>query len=203
MKKMTAILLCLLMILMLAACGEDQPGETLPNQGNQQTEPVAGESTGTTQESQPATGETGDTQASEPEQTEQQPGADVFTFTYKGVQLVTGAAFDASAVPTPDSIYEIPSCAFEGNDTVYSYNELEMTLYGTPGQQVIYSVFILDVNTPTAEGLYMGDTKAQAIAIYGSGYTENSTEWVYTKGNTTLRLLFQGDTIISIEYRMA
>ena len=88
-------------------------------------------------------------------------------------------------------------------DTVYSYAALEVTACGPVGQQQIYSVFLVDVNTPTGEGIYMGDTKAMVIAAYGSGYVENGTEWVYTKGNTTLHLLFQGDTIISIEYRMA
>lgn len=201
MKKLTAILLCLLMVLMLAACGQDQPAESQPEtQGSQPAQDSQPESK-PTQDSQP---ESEPSQETEPSGTEPNPEqADVFSFTFQGVNLTPGAAFVADAMPKPDSTYEIPSCAFEGVDTVYSYAALEVTACGPVGQQQIYSVFLVDVNTPTAEGLYMGDTKDMAVALYGSGYTENGTEWVYTKGGTTLHLLFQGDTIISIEYRMA
>lgn len=201
MKKLTAILLCLLMVLMLAACGQDQPAESQPEtQGSQPTQDSQPESQ-PTQDSQP---ESEPSQDTEPSGTEPNPEqADLFSFTFQGIQLTPGAAFVPDAMPKPDATYEIPSCAFEGVDTVYSYAALEVTACGPVGQQQIYSVFLVDVNTPTGEGIYMGDTKAMVIAAYGSGYVENGTEWVYTKGNTTLHLLFQGDTIISIEYRMA
>lgn len=203
MKKLTAILLCLLMVLMLAACGQDQPEAPQPEtQGSQPTQDSQPESQ-PTQDSQPESEPSQDTEPSGTEPTQEQTQADVFSFTFQGIKLTPGAAFVPDAMPKPDATYEIPSCAFEGVDTVYSYAALEVTACGPVGQQQIYSVFLVDVNTPTGEGIYMGDTKAMVIAAYGSGYVENGTEWVYTKGNTTLHLLFQGDTIISIEYRMA
>ena len=58
-------------------------------------------------------------------------------------------------------------------------------------------------NYTAEEGLYVGDDLARVTELYGSDYTENDTELTFTKGNTTLNLILDGETVISIEYRMA
>ena len=67
--------------------------------------------------------------------------------------------------------------------------------------EIIYSVYIKDANTPTDEGLYIGDTLEQVSSIYGTDRTENGNELVYTAGKTLLVIIVENDTVTSIEFR--
>ena len=49
----------------------------------------------------------------------------------------------------------------------------------------------------------VGDDLARVEELYGADYETNDTELTFTKGSTTLNLLMDGETVISIEYRMA
>lgn len=180
MKKMIVFLLAAVMLLSLAACS----GEQKPDADDTTTEPSV-EDQQTTTEGAPAEDE------------------GVYSFTAEGVELVPGAPFDPAVLPEADSIYQVPSCAIEGTDNVYSYGAYEVTAYDDGTGEVIYSVYLIDANTSTPEGLYLGDDLARVTELYGSDYTQNDTELVYTKGTTTLRLILDSDCVISIEYRMA
>ena len=175
MKKLIALLLAVLMLTALAACDTQNPTDTT---GTNPTAPTPG-----------------DTNPINPEES--------FKFTYEGVALVPGAAFDPSVLPEADSVFTVPSCAIEGTDNVYSYSTMELTAYDDGTGEVIYSIYLLDADTPTTEGLYVGDDLARVEELYGADYETNDTELTFTKGSTTLNLLMDGETVISIEYRMA
>lgn len=127
---------------------------------------------------------------------------DGFHFTYEGVELVPGAPFDPSALPEAESVFTVPSCAIEGTDNVYSYPALELTAYNDGSGEVIYSIYLTDADTPTEEGLYVGDELARVTELYGTDYTKNGDELSYTKGSTCLCLILNEETVVSIEYRM-
>lgn len=124
-----------------------------------------------------------------------------FAFAVDGVTLMPGAAFDAAQLPQPDSVYEVPSCAIEGTDNVYNYGGFEVTAFQDKDGEKIYSVYFLDANLTTAEGLALGDSVDKLVSLYGDGYAVNGTEYYYVRGETILSVLVQGDVIISIEYR--
>ena len=131
-----------------------------------------------------------------------QPGDEAFRFTYEGVELIPGASFDPAVLPDADSIFTVPSCAIEGTDNVYSYPVMELTAYNDGTGEVIYSIYLTDANTPTAEGLYVGDDMARVTELYGTTYTQNGSELTFTKGSTSLCLIMNEDAVVSIEYRM-
>jgi predicted small lipoprotein YifL len=176
MKRIIALLLMVLLAAALTACGTTPPDPTKPADQAQNTQP---------------------------QQTEPAEEEGVFSFTFEGIELIPGAPFDPSALPEADSIFEVPSCAIEGTDNVYSYSTMELTAYDDGTGEVIYSIYLLDADTPTTEGLYVGDDLARVEELYGADYETNDTELTFTKGNTTLNLLMDGETVISIEYRMA
>ena len=95
----------------------------------------------------------------------------------------------------------MPSCAIEGTDNLYDYGTVEVTAFNDGDGEIIYSVYIKDANTPTDEGLYIGDTLEQVSAIYGTDRTENGNELVYTAGKTLLVIIVENDTVTSIEFR--
>lgn len=172
MKKLIALLLAVLLIA-LTAC------ETPPPADNQNSTP-SGSNSGTNNQT--------------PDKS--------FRFTYENVALIPGAAFDPSVLPEADDVYTVPSCAIEGTDNVYSYPVLELTAYNDGTGEVIYSIYLTDPDTPTEEGLYVGDDLARVTELYGTDYSENGTELIFTKGSTCLCLIMNGETVISIEYRM-
>lgn len=176
MKKIVALLLSAILLLSLAACQGETP-ETTPN---------------LTSPSTTAPGETDPVVNTD----------EAFRFTLSGVELVPCADFDPTVLPEADSVYEVPSCAIEGTDNVYNYGTVEITAYDDGTGEVIYSIYILDANTSTDEGLYLGDDLAMVESIYGTDYTRDGSQITYRKGSTLLVLLMEDEFVSSIELRM-
>lgn len=181
MKKILALVLALMLLATLAACGTVAPTPTdaPASTGAAETEgAVPGESTAG-----------------------QETAADVYSFLLGDAELVPGTAFDPSVLPEAASVSQVPSCAIEGTDNVYNYGTVEVTAFADGNGETIYSVYVLDANTPTPEGLHLGDNKSTVESIYGTEYTENGTELTYQRGNTLLVLILENNCVASIEYR--
>ena len=193
MKRVLAILLTIALLTVLVGCDKkEQPKDTQA----QTTAAPAVETTNAPEEETTVVPE----ETTAPEQVVDE---DVFSFTYQGVALVPGNAFDSAALPEAESVYQVPSCAIEGTDNVYSYGDIEVTAFNDGSGEVIYSVYIVDANTPTAEGLYIGDTLDQVIAVYGEDYTQENSQLTYQKGNTLLVIILDGDYVASVDFRWA
>ena len=193
MKRVLAILLTIALLTVLVGCDKkEQPKDTQA----QTTAAPAVETTNAPEEETTVVPE----ETTAPEQVVDE---DVFSFTYQGVALVPGNAFDSAALPEAESVYQVPSCAIEGTDNVYSYGDIEVTAFNDGSGEVIYSVYIVDANTPTAEGLYIGDTLDQVIAVYGEDYTQENGQVTYQKGNTLLVIILDGDYVASVDFRWA
>ena len=186
MKKMFVLLLVLCLLTGLAGCGEKQPDPTQPPKATDAPKNTIGTTETTLAATNPP--------AVTPEEG--------FSFTLNGFALIPGAVFDATKLPEATSVFQVPSCAIEGTDNVYNYNTVEVTVFDDGKAPVIYSIYLVDPNTATDEGLYQGDDLATVERLYGTEYTKNGAELVYQKGSTQLRIIVQGDTVTSIEYRM-
>lgn len=188
MKKMFAVLLALTMLLSLTACDSgEKPQET--------TQPTPVETTASSAEmvEPETTAAPEETQASVVDQ-------DPFCFTFEGVMLTPGTVYDATALPEPNSVYQVPSCAIEGTDNVYSFDTVEITAFHDGTQEIIYAIAIFDPNVCTDEGLYLGDDAARVVELYGENHTENGTAMVYTRGNTMLTIILQGGFVADMEF---
>lgn len=179
MKKILVLTLALLLLIGMTACGSTEPEVTEP-QGT--SAPTSGNKTPTTDpvEAQPAEG---------------------YSFTLQGIELIPGAVFDESKMPENNGRFEVPSCAIEGTDILYNYEVVEVTVFDAGQEPVIYSIYLLDANTPTTEGLYLGDDVATVESIYGTGYTQDGTAMIYEKGDTQLRIMIDNGAVFNIEYR--
>lgn len=182
MKKLTAILLAMMLVLSLAACGaEEEPDADLV-----------------------ITRAAGENEATEAQGEAEAPAEEegIFSFTADGVELIPGAAFDPAVLGEAASVYEVPSCAIEGTDNVYNYESFEITAYDDGTGEVIYSIYFLDPNLTTAEGLVLGDDAAKVTELYGENFREEGASRIYIKNGTQLHVILQNDLVTSIEYRM-
>lgn len=126
-----------------------------------------------------------------------------YIFTYEGVDVSVNEDISAvlAKLGDPVSYYEAASCAFEGLDKIYTYASFQIDTYPIDGVDMLASIYFLDDLVETPEGVCLYMTKADMIEAYGEPTSVNGTEYVYEKGNGTLRFIIDGDEIISIEYR--
>ena len=183
MKKLIAMMLALALVLTLAACGGDDS---------------AADDMVITRDPQ----NSADVPAQDAPAAVEDEAGEPYVFEADGVKLVPGTAFDPSVLPPAVSVYEVPSCAIEGTDNVYNYDTFEITAYDDGTGEVIYSIYFIDPNLTTPEGLALGDDVARMEELYGVDHTQEGTAFIYTAEGTMLSIIVQNDTVNSIEYRM-
>ena len=198
MKKMNKVL-CLFcawgLVTVLAGCGPATETGNLPQNitmGNSGNQSDAGKDNNKENEEKK--------ESETPDQSHKERGA--FVFKYEGVTLIPGEIFDRSALGEDYEFSEVPSCAFDGNDRVYTYEKFEVQTYLDGDQERIYSIYFIDPNLPTSEGLCLGDTVENVKSLYGEDYEMISNSYEYTGGNTVLSIITQNDVVVSIEYRL-
>lgn len=190
MKKLGKALVLCGMIAALTACGQTEAPALAQNIN------IGADSSGTTGK---VDGKEEGAEASDQE-TSQEEG--VFSFEYKGATLIPGEPVDLSTLPKYASAAEVPSCAFGGNDKVYNFKTFELTAYLDETEERVYSIYFIDPNLPTTEGLRLGDTLDDMKSIYGENYETEGTSCTYTRGDTLLIVITNKDIVTSIEYRL-
>lgn len=122
---------------------------------------------------------------------------------YKDVELVPGTEFSTNKINEEANLSEIQSCAFDGVDKVYTYENLEITVASVNGKDTVYSVYFDNDEIETAEGLKVTDTKDKMIEKYGTEYKEElGSKYIYVNGNVELSFIIENDIITAIEYTL-
>ncbi len=128
-----------------------------------------------------------------------------YVLEYQG--LTIGVDQDASeyidALGEASEYFESPSCAGEGIGKLYTYDDIQIQTYPEGDQDLVLYVLLLNDNVSTKEGADLSMTRDEVIAIYGEPTSEDSDSLSYESAGMTLNFLFDGDSMISIEYDSA
>ena len=197
MKKLTSLVLALVMTLAmasLAACSDantiesksgnkaDATTTTAASAGNEDTK--QSESAGSVEFTLDTTGN--------------------FVFKFEDTEILLGGDPDAVLAKLGDakSVLDIPSCAHDGTDRVYTYNNFTLTVYTATGSTKGYisDVLLISDLVATQEGLEIGMDVEKARDFYGDADKSTDTTWIYTRGTSQMMLTVNGNKIISIEY---
>lgn len=186
MKKLLCLLMALVLVLGLTACGggkSDQPAKT--------DTPVNTD--------QPA-------KTDAPAKTDEPAVQDDSWFFRAGATKVfidANMADVKAALGEPNSYFEAESCAFEGLDKTFTYTGYVITTRPDDDQDFISSILLVDDSVSTPEGLYIGSTEADVERIYGEQDAPPTGLYAYTKGNACLQMIVKEGKVISIEYLVA
>ena len=125
-----------------------------------------------------------------------------YSFEINGLEISMGEAAGSflSKTGNPMDQYSAPSCAFDGNDTVYDFGSYQITTYVTEGKEIFTGVYLLDDTISTKEGIKIGSTLNQMLSTYGDDYQENFGAYTYSSGLTDLSFVIINDVITSISY---
>lgn len=190
MKKIVALMLALMMVFTLVACGGgasgEQPSGEQPS-GSGQPETSAPEETA------PVGGEVTDVET-----------GDAWYFEADGVKVYMSAdgAETVAALGEPMGYFENEGCAGLGVEKTYSYAGFELMTYQdeATGVDKVYSVYFTDDTCKTPEGIRVGDTVDQAMAAYACEYEAGEPQIILTKGNCTLYLNVTDGVVMGVEY---
>ncbi len=127
-----------------------------------------------------------------------------YSFKAGGAEFVINEnpAGEIEKLEAASDTFEAPSCAMQGEDKIYTYSGFSLTVHaeGEAGESRLKSVLLTDDSVETAEGLYIGMNRDKVEEIYGQSETEGN-EYIYKKGNMELSIIFEDNTVVSIEYR--
>ena len=125
-----------------------------------------------------------------------------YVFNYDGMDI----AVDSDVAPIIEKLgeannyFESPSCAAEGIGKLYTYNDFEIQTYPDGNvDRILYVLFKTD-NVATAEGIDLSSSKDDIIEAYGQPTEEVTGSMKYEKDDMILAFIFDGDSLISIEY---
>ncbi len=188
MKKCVAVLLATGMI-MMAGCGSSEK-VIERDTATTSAEVSSQENTGSASEGVTENGSVADSA---------QKG---YLFLYKDVTV----SVDANMKPIleklgePVSYFEAASCAFEGLDKIYTYSDFEIDTYPQGEEDFVSAIILKNDVVTTAEGIYIGCSRDEVTAAYGTDYSEKGSMVVYEKDGMKLCFLFDNETVASIQY---
>ncbi len=127
---------------------------------------------------------------------------DGYYFETNGLKIAMGDVASDFLVKTgtPMDQYSAPSCAFDGDDTVYDFGSYQITTYLSKGGEIFTGVYLLDDRFSTKEGIKIGSKLSDMLSTYGDEYQENYGAYTYSLGLTDLSFVVIDDVITSISY---
>ena len=159
-----------------------------------------------------ACGNSNDTKVIESNNTPQTSGSEQaastqagYVFNYDGMDIPV----DADVAPIidklgePSNYFESPSCAADGIGKLYTYSDFEIQTYPDGDVDKVLYVMLRTDNVATAEGIDLSSSREDIVGAYGQATEEDSSSMKYQKGDMILVFIFDGDSLISIEYDSA
>lgn len=182
-KKTLGMVLCVVTMAGMTACGNDAKVIEGNASSGTQTEIIGG-AEGTTEILL-----TNDTDAG-------------WTFQTGDVTLTPDMDMSAIAdqLGEPKSYFEAASCAFEGLDKIYTYTSFEIETYPQDTADCIKSIVLKDDTVSTVEGVSIGDSEDKVRETYGAPAEESTGKLVYQKEKTNLVFVISSGVVASIEY---
>ncbi len=183
-KRLVSILLSSMLVMsVFAGCGSSETPA-----GNVESAPVVSESAQVQESSKQAEAEV--------------PADSGYVYSQGGVDVAVNGLMSpiVDAWGEPDKYFESESCAFQGMDKVYTYGSVVINTYPENEKDYVLTIELKDDTITTAEGIYIGSSKADVVATYGTATSETDVALVYEKGECQLTFFFEDDCVTNITY---
>lgn len=102
-----------------------------------------------------------------------------------------------------ENYYEAQSVKHQGKEKVFTYKGFELSTYPSGGVDYVRSIWFLDEETATKEGIHIGSTIQEMKEAYGDDCTEEKGSYIYTSEGTVLTFYTKKDRISGVEYKAA
>ena len=196
MKKIASVILVMVMAASMAACSDSKKVESTTSTGGAETTAaVTDGEAGTTD---------GETVEANGTVEVSMDITDNFVFKYKETEIRLGDKPDAviAALGDAKNTLDVPSCAHDGTDHVYTYDNIVVTVYSPAdgSGDYISDVRVISDLVATPEGLEIGMDITRSRELYGEADKATDKQWFYKRGTSEMIVTFQNDKVVEIEY---
>lgn len=122
-----------------------------------------------------------------------------FGLKYENVDITPGVKFNKNKIKKEAEVSVIPSCAIDGNDNIYKYDNVEITTNDYGNKEVVYSIYFLDETVVTNEGIKIGDSKDDVKKAYPD-IDDSVATYTYDKDGIRAMFTIENDVVKAIEY---
>jgi hypothetical protein len=115
------------------------------------------------------------------------------------IEMDMNITYAITALGEPRDIVVQPSCAFDGDDRVYMYPDIDIFTYPVDDEDFIHTINLLNDNTRTTEGqVRVGDDMQKMLDAYGDDYILEASMYTFTRGSTTLQFFVSDGKVVGI-----
>lgn len=132
----------------------------------------------------------------------EQPGIYYYeTSDEKKIYILQSVTEAVEALGQDYEYFEAPSCASDGLDMFYYYQNITLMANELDGEKVITDIYFKNDTVSTPEGIRINSEYADVVNQYGSDYVLNGTALEYTDQNTVLIVDIKDGKVASVEYK--
>ncbi len=99
-----------------------------------------------------------------------------------------------------NSTFVAESCAYQGTDRYYYYNDFEIMTSEIDGKELLTDIFVNKENVPATNGVCVGMGLSDMAAKMGPANKTTENTYIYYGENVNVQINTKDDKVISIEY---
>ena len=125
-----------------------------------------------------------------------------FYFEFDGytIQMSQDMSDVIDALGEPLGYFVRPSCAFVGDDRIYSYPGIEIFTFPVGDINLVHTISIRDDSIRTPEGFFIGIDFQQVLDVLGNDYEHEAGMFTFTRCVTTLEFRVDDGIVLGITY---
>jgi len=102
----------------------------------------------------------------------------------------------------PTGVRQTPSCAFEGYDRIFGFGAINVHTYPSGDDNFVQVISIRDDSVTTVNGIRLGDSWEDVLAVYGTDYEQDFSIFTFRRGDTALSFFIEDGMVVEITYSL-
>lgn len=128
---------------------------------------------------------------------------EVYFYQHEDQKIFLGQKIEEAVMVLGESYeyFEAPSCAAQGMDMFYYYQNLTVRANEIEGEKVVTEISFKNDTVATPQGIRISSSYADVVGKYGSEYKTNGTAIEYVTGNVMLVFDMKDGKVAAIVYQ--
>ncbi|MDR2590831.1 MAG: hypothetical protein LBC71_07595 [Oscillospiraceae bacterium] len=116
------------------------------------------------------------------------------------VEMNMNVEYALAALGEPLGVFEAPSCAFDGVDRIFQYQNFQLLTYPIGDDDFIHTISFRNDLIRTTEGIRIGSSINDVLQAYGDEYEYDLGLYRFIRDRTSIEFLIENDIVVQIIY---